>query len=209
MKKILLPLITLIFFAVCTSSVRAASLEVSRNSNFSSEDLNFNSGDRVYIRVESDGSGNSQKVLNIRDNQYNLVSSVDLAKSGNQFSASFNAPNNQGYFSLEVVIEGDGKSSKSVKTIKVGSPDSANVKVNVNSSVKGTKSANWTNGSNESNETNKEIFEEENKQVNSTVSPTPEVYGSQSDSTDQVKPAKGNWFFKFFTNIFSFFWPFK
>lgn len=199
MKKIILPLLTLIFFAVLAPSVRAASLDVSRSSNFSSEDLNFSGGDRVYIRVESDGSGSGQKILNIRDNAYNVVSNVALSKSGNIFSASFNAPSTQGYFSLEAVIEGDGKVSKSVKTIKVGSPGSANVKVNVNSSVKGTKST---------NETNEDLGQTEKDQAG-TISPTPEVYSSQSGLTDEVKPAKSNWFFKFFTNIFSFFWPFK
>ena len=202
MKKILLPLIIIIILAIFAPVINATSLEVSKNANFSTSDLNFGSGDGIFVRVVSNGSGSGQKVLNISDNQYNLVSSVNLSKSANTFSASFNAPDNQGYFSLEAVIEGDGASSKSVKTIKVGNPSSANIKVNVNSNVKGTKSTNWT------NESNEEIFEEENKQVNSTVSPTPEVYSSQSNLTDEVKPAKNNWFFMIFKNIFSFLWPF-
>ncbi len=128
----------IVFTAIFTPHVYAASLDVSKNANFSTDDLNFGGGEKVYVRVESDGSGSSQKTLNIRDNKYNLVSSVDLSKSGNTFSASFDAPNTQGYFSLEAVIEGEGASSKSVKTIKVGSLGSANIKVSVNSSVKGT-----------------------------------------------------------------------
>lgn len=201
--KILLPLLTLIFFAVYSPSVRAAFMEVSKSSNFSSADLNFSGEDRVYVRVVSDGSGSGQKILNIRDNTYNIVSSVDLSKSGNMFSASFNAPSAQGYFSLEAVIEGDGKVSKSVKTIKVGSPSSANVKVSVNSSVKGEKSTNTSQSQSE------ESGEQKNQKQEDSVSPTPEVYSSQSVLTDEVKPTKSNWFFKFFTNIFSFFWPFK
>lgn len=206
MKKIILPFITIAFLAIFASRAYAASLNVSKNANFSSDDLNFNSGDRVYIRVESDGLGSSQRILNIRDNAYNIVSSVDLSKSGNIFSASFNAPNNQGYFSLEAVIEGDGESSKSVKTIKVGSPSRTNVQVNVHSSVKGTKTTNTTNSANSQSSSE----EPKNQQdLGSTVSPTPQVYSSQSSSADQVKPVKSNWFFTIFKNIFSFFWPFK
>lgn len=186
--------------------INAASLDVSKNANFSSSDLNFDSGDRVYIRVESDGSGSSQKVLNIRDNQYNLVSSINLSKSGNQFTASFNVPSDQGYFSLEAVIEGDGASSKSVKAIKVGNPSSANVKVNVKSSVKGTKTTTTT--SNPNSQSSSEGLKNQEGQGN-TVSPTPEVFYSQSNSDEQEKPAKSNWFFTFFKNFFSFLWPFK
>ncbi len=201
MKKFL-PLIIIVILAIFVPSAFAASLEVSRNANFSSEDLNFNGGEKVYIRLDSDVSGSSQKVLNIRDNQYNLVSSVDLLKSGNQFTASFSVPNSQGYFSLEAVIEGDGDSSKSVKTIKVGNPSSASIKVNVNSSVKGEKSTNWTNGSNEG------LGQTEEDQAG-IVSPTPEVYKSNNNSADIEKPQKSFWLFTLFKNIFSFFWPFK
>ncbi len=205
MKKIVLPFLVIIILTVLAPAVFASSLKVSKSADFSSDDLNFIGGEKVYVRVESDGSGSSQKTLNIRDNQYNLISGVDLSKSGNTFSASFNAPNTEGYFSLEAVISGDGASSKSVKTIKVGSPGSANIKVNVNSSVKGTNVSKVSEVSNVS-----KVDEETGKddQANS-VSPSPEVYGSQSDSNDQDKPVKSNWFFAFFKNIFSFLWPFN
>ena len=139
MKKIILPLFVIAAMAIIAPAVFASNLKISKNADFSSSDLNFSGGEKIYVMVESDGSGSSQKVLNIRDNQYNLISSVELKKSGNQFTASFKAPDSQGYFSLEAVVEGDGNSSKSVKTIKVGSPTSANVRVNVKSSVKGEK----------------------------------------------------------------------
>jgi hypothetical protein len=206
MKKLILPLLTLIFFAVSSPiNIYAASLFVSRSSNFATDDLNFNGGEKVYIRVESDGSGSSQKILNIRDNEYNLVSSVGLLKAGNIFSASFNAPNSQGYFSLEVVVEGDGESSKSVKTIKVGNPGSANVRVNVNSSVKGTKISSSTKSDNQNgNEQSKD-----SKDDVDSASPTPVVYSSQDNSAYKAKPVKSNWFFTIINNVFSFLWPFK
>lgn len=208
MKKIILPLLIIIILAIISPDVFASSLNVSKNASFSSSDLNFGGGEKIYVKVDSDGSGSSQKVLNIRDNQYNLIGNYDLAKSGNQFTASFNAPNNQGYFSLEAVIEGDGASSKSVKTIRVGGSGSANVKVNVNSNVKGTKSTYMTNGTSGADRTNGERMEEGSERANS-VSPTPEVFTGDDNSAGTEKQKERFWLFTFFGNIFSFFWPFK
>ncbi|MEK7581477.1 MAG: hypothetical protein AAB512_04280 [Patescibacteria group bacterium] len=206
MQKKLLPIILIILPLVFfVPVVFASSLQVSKSSGFSSSDTNFNAGEKVYTRTASDSSGNGKKVLNIRDNQYNLIRSVDLVQAGNNFSANFDAPSSEGYYSLEAVIEGEGASSKSVKTIKVGGPSGANIKVNVNSNVKGTSVSNVSDVPKVSKA---ESDNDKDVQAN-TVSPAPEVYSSQSSLTGEIKPAKSNWFFKFFTNIFSFFWPFK
>lgn len=141
MKKFILPILLLVFPIIFASVVMAATLEVSRSASFASSDLNFSGGETVYVRTNADSDGSKSHVLNIRDNNYTIVESVNLAKSDSSYSAGFAVPSNEGYYSLEAKIEGNGSSAVSVKTIKVGSPTNANVKVNVNSSVKGTKSS--------------------------------------------------------------------
>lgn len=138
MKK-LLPIFLFTFSIIFlnTSTVTAGSMEVSKSSSFSSSDLNFSAGETVYVRVSADSSATSY-VLNIRDNNYSAVSTVGLNKNGGTFTTSFSAPGGEGYYSLESQIKGDGLNATSVKTIKIGSPSSANIKVSVNSNVGGS-----------------------------------------------------------------------
>lgn len=148
--KTILPILALLFFAIFPGNVFAASLELSKNSDFSQTTINFSAGETIHARVVTNNAGEGQKVLNIRDNQYNFLSSVALAKSGNTFSASFSAPSSEGYYSLEAKITSNGSVVNSVKTIKVGSPNGANVKVHVNSKVQGESvSSNQQDSSNE------------------------------------------------------------
>lgn len=137
--KPLLPLLIFLLSTILVPAVLAKGMDVSKSSNFSSADLNFSVGETVYVRVNTDKEGSSH-ILNIKDNGYSTINSVDLSKSGSTYTASFGAPSEEGYYSLEAKIEGAGVSVTSVKTIKVGSPSEANIKVKVESEVKGEKS---------------------------------------------------------------------
>jgi len=138
-KKILFLLpIFLLSFAIFKSAFAKSSLEVATDPSFSSQTLNFSPGQTIYVRTLAGNDGRDKHLLNLRDNQYNFLQSYDLARtSDNQFSTSLTAPQVEGYYSLEVQIESGSNVATSVKTIKVGSPASANVKVNVKSEVKG------------------------------------------------------------------------
>lgn len=206
MKKIL-PTIFILFFVLLTLpfDVFGASLEVSKSSSFSSSDLNFSAGDTVYVRVRS-GEG-STHVLNVKDSGYSTIQSVNLNRSGEVYTANFSAPSGEGYYSLEAKIEGSGSSSTSVKTIKVGSPGGADIQVNVNSSVKGTKTTTGVNKevSNEPERSDGQDVEEDRSsdQPSPTDTRTTEVY-----SADGEPEQKSNWIWATIKGVFSFVWPF-
>lgn len=175
MKK-LLPIFLFIFSLIFFNQTAIASnIEVSKSSGFASSDLNFSAGETVYARVSADPDGTGY-VLNIRDNNYSVLNTVGLTKSGGTYTASFPAPPGEGYYSLEAQIKGEGLNAVSVKTIKVGSPSSANVKVNVHSSVKGTSSSEnsekpeRSDKSEESEESQKTFYKvEDNEQTDENV----------------------------------------
>ena len=139
MKKLLLPIFVFLFIMTqVTNAYSASSLEISTTADFSSLSTNFAGGQTIFVRLESGDPSSAQSSLNLRDNGYNLINSYKFKKEGNFFSAIIPVPYDAGYYSLEGVIEYDGSSTKSVKTVKVGSPSNASVKVNVNSNVSGS-----------------------------------------------------------------------
>lgn len=148
MLKILLTTISLL--VISTSYVSAGSdLIVSPNSDFSSQKDNFTAGETIYVKVSANSDGSRKKDLNVRDNQYKLLSTYSLNHTGNNnFQTSIPAPANSGYYSLEARIEAEGSVSSSVKTIKVGNASSSSVSVDVDVSSNGqqvlsnTKTAN-------------------------------------------------------------------
>src|SRR3989344_3679242 len=112
-------------------------LEVASDSNFSSQTTNFSAGQTIYVRVNANNEGTDKHQLNLRDNQYNLIQSYNLNKEGSKFTASLTAPSSEGYYSLEAQITSSGSNNTSVKTIKVGQPQNANVKVSVKENSSG------------------------------------------------------------------------
>lgn len=139
MKKILLlTLVSLLLFSASgyPNRVQAGSdLHISANSDYSILNTEFSPGETVYVKVTANSEGKTKKELNLRDNQYQLISTHGLNYLGNNtFQGSLTAPANSGTYSLETRIESEGSVSTSVKTIKVGSASSkVNVKVNVQS----------------------------------------------------------------------------
>ena len=122
-----------VFILGLSASVQAGdtSLEVASDSNFSSQTTNFSAGQTIYVRVNANNEGTDKHQLNLRDNQYNLISTYNLNKEGSKFTASLGAPSSEGYYSLEAQIVSAGSNNTSAKTIKVGKPQNANVKISL------------------------------------------------------------------------------
>lgn len=140
LMKLLLPIFALIIFTIFPSNILAASLEVSKTADFSQITTDFNAGQTIYVRVVTDNNGDDKRALNLRDNNYNLLQSFTFSKSADTYTTNIQAPQNGGYYSLEARIESESSSAISVKTIKIGTPTLANVKVNVNSQKSGQSS---------------------------------------------------------------------
>jgi hypothetical protein len=172
MTKLILPALMFAAFVLPFSAFASSKLQVSSNSDFSVSDDNFSSGQTVYVKIDASNGGSDRSVLNVRNSSYNILNTYTFSNSGNTFSANFPAPSGEGYYSLEAQIKSEGSSNVSVKTIKVGNPGSANIKVSVNESVKGTGSQSQSEESE-----SEEIGEREDKAVES-VSPDP---GSSSE----------------------------
>src|SRR3990167_11159413 len=96
-----------VFILGPSASVQAGDngLEVASDSNFSSQTTNFSAGQTIYVRVTANNEGTDKHQLNLRDNQYNLISSYNLNREGSEFTASLAAPSSEGYYSLEAQIE--------------------------------------------------------------------------------------------------------
>lgn len=200
MKKLLLPAIILFVTLILPIDIFASSLEVSKSTTFSGTDTNFAGGETVYVRVKTDKAGSSS-VLNVRDNNYSTINTINLSRSGDSYSASFSTPSAEGYYSLEAKIEGDGMNVTSVKTIKVGNPNSANIKVNVNSSVKGTKSVSQSR-SVESQESQSQSKESEGIEKTNDV----EVFSAQEEPNIDIEEHKDSGFFGMIFGVFEGAW---
>ena len=189
-------LFALVFFA----SVQAGDtgLEVATDSNFSSQTTNFSAGQTIYVRVSADNEGTDKRQLNLRDNQYSLIKSYALNKDGSKFTASLSAPSAEGYYSLESQIISAGSNNTSVKTIKVGQPQNANVKVSVKENSEGTSQST---GSKVEGSKDEDQIEETSPSPDS--SPQIEVFQQQPQESGFWTPV-----FNFTLKIADFLWPF-
>lgn len=209
MRKIL-PILFLLILVI-PKNVLASELAVSKSSSFSSSDLNFNAGQTVYVRLNTDSSGANQ-ALNLRDNNYNLIASYSLSKNGNNYTGSFGAPGSDGYYSVEAHIWGSGSDVTSVKTIKVGSANGGSVNVHVNSNVNGSSSTSQSQsgkskseGTDESGGSNgSDDKTSPMPSASPAASPTPQVYGEKTE----VKPTGSfSWFWMVVKTAVFFMWP--
>ena len=208
--KLLLPtftsIIALLFMPVVASGVMAANLKTSNRADFSTDVRNFNAGETVYVKIDTDNAGDSGKVLNIRDNQYNFLSSVALTKSGNTFSASFSAPSAEGYYSLEAKITSALQNTTSVKTIKIGASGES-VKVNVNSKVQGESVSSTNQSSNQQKSSSP--FLDKGASVARGDSNTS---GGLPEDVQKTMEVRHDIFYSigvFIGEIWKFIWPFK
>jgi hypothetical protein len=136
----------------------SSALEIARDSTFANKTNEFSAGQTVYVRVTADNDGQDKHVLNLRDNNYNLITTYSMNKNGNQFLVNFPAPSSAGIYSVEVNIVSSGSVANYVQTIEVGG--------GVGNSI---VSVNVTNQVNTGNQTSSTSGESE---------PTPEVLGT-------------------------------
>lgn len=194
-------IVTALLSLLAPSPVLAGSnLIVSSDASYLSSTTNFIAGQNLYVKLETDASADGVHQLNLRDNGYNLIQTYNLSKNGNSFSTSLAAPYSQGYYSLEAVIESAGTSVKSVKTIKVGSPQNANIKVNVKSSQ--------STSSNTSMDSNPESPSTQNEGSGSEGSPQPSQTPSLPEPQEAENGSLTGAVFSIAKAIFNFLWPF-
>ena len=152
-------------------------IEIASDSNFSNQTTNFSKGQNIYVKIESNVSGDDKKTLNLRDNEFKLISTYNLTRSGNspyQFTTNLQAPSNSGNFSLEAQIVTQGSQVNLVKTINVegesSSTSQTKVEVNVNS-----------------NSTTGEVLSEksDSQDKNTDMSPSPNS-DQQSEQTTSI-----------------------
>jgi len=178
----------------------SSKLTVSASSNYSSEATAFSPNQNIFVKLESNAPGDGTHQLNLRDNSYNLIQSYNLIKNQDNFTASLSAPPSQGYYSLEAVVESAGRSVKSVKTIKVGSPDSTNVKVNVKSTQNGNSSTSVDSSSETQSTQNTESSIEQSLEPSQVPTPA----GREEIQNDSLAGAV----FSIVKAVFNFLWPF-
>ena len=191
-----------VFALALSAKVQAGDngLEVASDSNFSSQTTNFSARQTIYVRVAANNEGTDKHQLNLRDNQYNLISSYNLNREGSEFTASLAAPSSEGYYSLEAQITSSGSNNTSVKTIKVGNPQNANVKVSVNEKSSGI-----------SKSTEEEVLgtDDEDQDQIPALSPSPESSPAVEVFREEPKES-GFWtpVFNVCLKIADFLWPF-
>lgn len=205
MQKKLLPIfLPAILSLVFANAVFAAGdLEVSTDSNFSNKTSSFSAGQTIYVRLNSDSSGDKKSQLNLRDNDYNLLTTYSLSKNGSTFSVSLSAPASEGYYSLEAQVESEGSSTTKVKTIKVGKPTNASVNVSVKQNVSGTTNSNSKSQVSSSVEDVKSDNDSQNQSIESTD--TTVEAETESNSKEETFFEKVSSFFKKTWNLI---WPF-
>ena len=165
----------------------SSALEIARDSTFSNKTNEFAAGQTVYVRVTSEVSGSTKRELNLRDNSYNLITTYGLSPAGgNQYTASFAAPNTAGIYSLEARLESDGSVVNLVQTIEVdgNGASSSSISVNIDNEVN-------TGG--------------EVKSSKSPSSPSPEASPSAEATPSSQQEEKGNFWLSIWKDILEFF----
>lgn len=165
-------------------------MEIAADSAFADKTTKFNLGQTIYVKVTADNDGQDKHDLNLRDNNYNLLSTYSMTKSGNQFLVNFSAPAASGIYSLEANIVSSGSVSNFVQTIEVGDAGSDNSKVEV-------KIENQVNTGNQVN-TDGQVY----GQTSGDQSPTLQV---SPQPQEEQKTADQNFFTSFWQTILWFF----
>lgn len=125
---------------IINSATGDSAMEIAQDSSFANKTLKFNSGQTIYVKVTSDVSGQTKRVLNLRDNTYNLIKTYALRLISSNpyvFTTSLPAPHVAGNYSLEAIVESKGSVVNLVKTIEVGGNggNNSSVSVNINNQV--------------------------------------------------------------------------
>ena len=55
----------------------STNMEIAADAGFTNQTLQFSAGQTIYVRVTANNSGDTKSVLNLRDNLYNLLASIN------------------------------------------------------------------------------------------------------------------------------------
>src|SRR3989344_7868744 len=116
---------------IINSATSGSAMEIASDSSFANKTLKFNSGQTIYVRVTAENDGQDKHVLNLRDNNYSLITTYSMSKSGSEFLVNFPSPSSAGIYSLEANITSSGSVANFVQTIEVGEGGANNSQVNV------------------------------------------------------------------------------
>src|SRR3989344_5482775 len=152
---------------IIDDATSGSAMEIAADSAFTNKTLKFNAGQTIYVRVTAENDGSDKHVLNLRDNNYSLITTYSMTKSDSEFLVNFTAPSSAGIYSLEANITSSGSVANFVKTIEVGEGGANNsqVSVKINNQV---NTDNQVNTGNQSSSTSEES------------EPTSEVLGDSS-----------------------------
>ncbi len=99
---------------------------VSRNSDFSSQDVNFSPNEKVFVKVSQNSDIPANATLTLLDQDKKTLFTLSMTQDKNEFKASFEAPNNQGVYYVHIEIRGEGLSFSGEKNINVQGDSSDN-----------------------------------------------------------------------------------
>lgn len=136
-------LILVLFVLTTKPTLADSAMEIFSDQNFSNSTTQFLVGETVYLKIESDDPGERERVVRLKDNQYQDISTFQLTREGNLpyiYKLNFPTPSTAGFYSVEATISSLGSQNKLVKTIQVGLSAAANTRINVRAQVQGTKS---------------------------------------------------------------------
>src|SRR3970040_1595066 len=74
---------------IIDSATSGSAMEIAADPAFANKTLKFNLGQSIYVRVTAENDGSDKHVLNLRDNNYNLITTYSMAKSGDKFMVNF------------------------------------------------------------------------------------------------------------------------
>jgi hypothetical protein len=120
------------------TSVFAKEVEISSNSSYSPTTQDFSAGQTIYIRVKFD---TDYQNVNLKLDDNNSKTLKTIAMTGvatNTYVGSITAPSDQNYYLIRIeASSGEGKKSTTVRTIKIGEPQSASLNVNIENKANG------------------------------------------------------------------------
>ena len=76
---------------IINSATSGSAMEIASDASFTNQTLEFNAGQIIYVRVTAENDGSDKHVLNLRDNNYSLITTYSMTRTGSQFLVNFPA----------------------------------------------------------------------------------------------------------------------
>src|SRR3989338_692653 len=65
---------------IINSATSGSSMEIASDASFANQTLEFNAGQTIYVRVTTENDGSDKHVLNLRDNNYSLITTYSMTR---------------------------------------------------------------------------------------------------------------------------------